>query len=98
MAFHSGSDSKALVASPQVLPKPPQPPSDSHLLVPFTTITSEVITPRPITPTFGYTKETHPHSVGSWLRDVRRDVSWWRVVEGSRGRGVWTCVKFECCV
>ena len=32
--------------------------------------TSAEITPRPITPTFGYTKETHPHSVGSWLRDV----------------------------
>ena len=38
--------------------------------------TSEVITPRPITPTFGYTKENPPHSVGSWLHDVRRDVSW----------------------
>ena len=40
------------------------------------TYTSEVITPRPITPTFGYTKEKHPHSVGPWLHDVRRDVSW----------------------
>ena len=52
--------------------------------------TSEEITPRPITPTFGYsyTKEKHPHSVGSWLRDVRRDVSWWRPAEASRGRGV----------
>ena len=23
----------------------------------------------------GYTKETHPHNVGLWLHDVRRDVS-----------------------
>ena len=38
--------------------------------------TSEVITPRPITPTFGYTKEEPPHRVGSWLHGVRRDVSW----------------------
>ena len=39
--------------------------------------TSEVITPRPITPTFGCTKETHPHSVGSWLPDPRpRRASW----------------------
>ena len=50
--------------------------------------TSEVFTPRPITPTFGCAKETHPHSVGSWPHDVRRDVSWWCVVETSRGRGV----------
>ena len=48
-------------------------------------ITSEEITPRPITPTFGYTKEEPPHKVGSWLHDVwsrrllvvcRGDVSW----------------------
>ena len=32
--------------------------------------TSEVITPRPITPTFGCAKETHPHTVGLWLRGV----------------------------
>ena len=32
--------------------------------------TSEVITPRPITPTFGCAKETHPQKVGSWFRDV----------------------------
>ena len=38
--------------------------------------TSEVIPPRPITPTFGCAKETHPHNVGSWPHDVRRDVSW----------------------
>ena len=50
--------------------------------------TSEVITPRPITPTFGYTNETHPHSGGSWsLTTCGRDVSWWCVVEGCRGRG-----------
>ena len=62
--------------------------------------TSEVITPRPITPTFGYTKETHPHSVGSWLHDVwsrrvlvvcRRDVSW----EGGRGRPYYSSFASE---
>ena len=54
-------------------------------------ITSEVITPRPITPTFGCAKETHPHTVGLWLHDVwsrrllvvcRGEVSW----EGEGGR------------
>ena len=39
--------------------------------------TSEVITPRPITPTFGHTKETHPHTLRLWLHDPRpRRASW----------------------
>ena len=38
---------------------------------------SEVFTPLRSSPsTFGYTKEKPPHKVGSWLHDVRRDVSW----------------------
>ena len=62
-------------------------------------LTSEVITPQPISPTFGYTKEKPPHKVGSWLHDV------WsrRLLVACRGgvsweEGVWTCVKFEWCV
>ena len=46
---------------------------------------SEVFTPLRSSPTFGYTKEKLPHTVGSWLHDVRRGVSWWRPVETSRG-------------
>ena len=43
----------------------------SHYCVEVDTTTSEVIISRPITPTFGYTKEKeHPHSVGSWLHGV----------------------------
>ena len=51
-------------------------------------LTSEGITPRPITPTFGYTKEKHPHSVGSWFRRLVGGASWGIApAETSRGRG-----------
>ena len=61
--------------------------------------TSEVITPRPIIPTFGCAKETHPHTC--------RFVAWGCVVETSLGgvswRGLvrgggWTSILFGCCV
>ena len=45
--------------------------------------TSEVVTPRPITPTFGCAKEKL-RRISRWVRDFGvcgRDVSWWRVVE-----------------
>ena len=32
-------------------------------------------------------REATSHKAGSWLHDVRRDVSWWRPVATSRGRG-----------
>ena len=55
--------------------------------VPSNPGTSEVITPRPrpITPTFGYTKEKLRRTM--WVLGFTtcgRDVSWWRVV----GRGL----------
>ena len=62
--------------------------------------TSEVITPWPITPTFGYTKETHPHppyvcGFTTPGRDVPLgDVPRRRLVGGG-GR---TSILFECCV
>ena len=37
---------------------------------------SEVITPEPISPTFGYTKEKPPQSVGSWFRRLVGGTSW----------------------
>ena len=47
-------------------------------------VTSEIIIPRPITPTFGYRGVTS-HKVGSWFHDIRRDVSWWRPVSWEGG-------------
>ena len=56
----------------------------AHLLLDGGT-TVEVIIPRPITPTFSYTKETRPRSVGPSFRCMcGRGVSWWGVV----GRGL----------
>ena len=62
--------SPSLYNAPVCYPGDPGAPIDFEC-------TSEVITPQPISPTFGYyTKEKPPHKVGSWLHDVRRDVSW----------------------
>ena len=52
---------------------------------------SEVITPEPISPTFGYTKEKPPHDVGSWFRRLVGGASWETSLggvswEGGRGR------------
>ena len=60
-------------------------------LAPPSGVKSEVITPEPISPTFGYTKEKPPHNVGSWFRRLVGGASWetspgdvtW---EGGRGR------------
>ena len=49
--------------------------------------TSEVITPRPITPTFGYRGEPTQCRFVASRASGSRGVSWWCVVETSRGRG-----------
>ena len=36
-----------------------------------------------------YKRKVTSHNVGSWFHDVRRDVSWWRPVETSRGDVPW---------
>ena len=56
--------------------------------IPLWTGTSEVFTPRPITPTcWLYKRDAPTPTLRLWLHDVRRDVSWWRPVATSRGRG-----------
>ena len=44
-----------------------------------------IYTPLHDSPPFGYTQEVTSHNVGPSLNDVRRDVSWWRVVRRARG-------------
>ena len=75
-------------------------PRLEHLALAFEN-TSEIFTPRPITPTFGWVckRKFTSHNVGSWLHDVRRDVSWWCVLcrgdvswEGGSGRPYYSSV------
>ena len=84
---------------PVPVPAQLQIPSKGSQSVAGGTATSEEITPRPITPTFGCAKETHPHSPYVCGFGVcGRDASWWCVVgRGLVGGGVRTSILFECC-
>ena len=62
--------------------------SPRAIIVEHTHGTSEVFIPRPITPTYWlYKRDAPTPTLRLWLYDVRRDVSWWRPVATSRGRG-----------